>query len=170
MNLEDLFIPAKYAALFSKVYDSKVTVDEYFGKFCRVVSEDDLVELFLSLGALYHPVSNKNELNENGEEFVLNGGAFMSENQYDEGYMYKASIDLSSSEGINILKALFLTKNLSLKQVAEAYGGKSAAANLSNFFARSDEELSRMRKSTVIRIAEAMDCSPTWILSYLKIE
>ena len=58
-------------------------------------------------------------------------------------------------------------RNIPLKVAAERYGGKSAAANLANFLARSNDELATMRTSTVRRVAGALDCPPEWILDYL---
>ena len=60
-------------------------------------------------------------------------------------------------------------KNLSLKEVAERYGGNSASANLANYLARPDLELAVMRRSTALKIAQAMEVPPELVLRYLGI-
>lgn len=65
----------------------------------------------------------------------------------------------------NLVRAIFDHKGTSLKTVAERYGGRSASANIANFMAKTDSELSRMRKSTATRLANALEVPVEWILA-----
>lgn len=169
MNIEKLFIPAKYASLFSKVYIPESTVIDSSGLRVYSINESVLIELFMELGAKYdgkmNEVGSEGFKNESPSIFNVPG----AESQSFDGGIPQALVEDMEKNEINVLRAIMLYKNMTLKEVADAYGGKSAAANLANFLARSNEELGKMRRSTVTRIADALGVPPSWILDYLKI-
>lgn len=62
---------------------------------------------------------------------------------------------VSKSEG-NVIRDLMEWKGISLKDMAETYGGKSAASNLANFLAKPNDQLDVIRTATKEKIALAL--------------
>jgi hypothetical protein len=103
---------------------------------------------------------NQNELLESASGAVP---SYMHENQIFNIQLPEAIIEEWSGKGENLVRAIMNFKNLTLKEVGERYGGKSGAANLANFMAKSNDELAAMRDSTLRRLAGALDCPEEWL-------
>ena len=164
MKIEDLLIPARHVDLFYALIARNGGVSGVVAKDELVMSKEAVVELFVRLGARgkvknESGVGKNEKMNENNE----NEGQ-RNDNQGDGYAMPKALLEEWGKEGKNLIRAVMDHKDLQLKSVAEKYGGKSAAANLSNFLAKSDEELAAMRTSTMQRLATALDCPVEWLL------
>ena len=164
MKIEELLIPARHVDLFCALIARNGGVSGVVAKDELVLSKEAVVELFVRLGA---KGETENEL-EAGENEKMNenseSGMKGDDNQADGYVMPKALLEEWGKEGKNLIRAVMDHKDLQLKSVAEKYGGKSAAANLSNFLAKSDEELAAMRTSTMQRLATALDCPVEWLL------
>lgn len=168
MTIDELMIPAAHVDLFYALIARNGGIIGAAQKSELVLSKEAAIELFIRLGARgeikNESIGVENEkMNENS---ILVDSVI--ENQEDEYAIPKAILEKSRKEGQNLIRAIMEHKNLQLKEVALRYGGKSAAANLSNFLAKTDEELGAMRVSTMTRLAKAMNCPTEWLLQLKK--
>lgn len=164
MNLEELYIPATISSLMNEVLVAKNGDNGHGGKDEIKVEERLLIELFLLAGAV--SLSDLRKMNKN--ESVVSSGSqlrpFVSDNQGISMGLPEVIVQEWSGEGENLVRAIMNYKNRTLKEVAERYGGKSGAANLANFMAKSNEDLAGMRDSTLRRLAEALECPVDWLM------
>ncbi|MEM6270274.1 MAG: hypothetical protein AAF998_12605 [Bacteroidota bacterium] len=163
LKIDDLFIPTRLVKVMHAVLNSpKAEIEEGQGSFFRI-QESVLIELFLAAGAIQKPKNekmNENELIVDGEIAEVNK---TSDNQYFDTTMPQVLIeDRENPEG-KLVRAIMEHGNLSLKVVAERYGGKSGAANVANFMAKTNRELATMRASTRRKLATALGCPEKWL-------
>jgi DNA-binding Xre family transcriptional regulator len=131
------------------------------------VREDLLVQLFIAAGAISY--ENLGKMNDPivKNEFDYEVDAFSAENQIVSHDLPQSILEVVKAGKENRLRAIMFAKGLSLKEVAERYGGKSAASNVANFLQKKDEDVRIMRQSTLQRLATALDCPIDWLLQSL---
>lgn len=163
MKVEDLHIPITQIELISKILSRKEDFEREGEEGHYRLSESTIIEILQALGAVRLSVKDKNELPSskmNDSEVVLGEGSVI---QRDSTHLPKAIVELMQKEKVNLIKAIMIYKKMSLKEVAERYGGKSGAANMANFMAKSPEDLTSIRASTFHKIAHALDCPYSWL-------
>ena len=170
MNLLNLFIPVRLAPLLSRLLNFKKVKNEVNGEIHYQVPESWIVEVLHLLGAEYSMKMKQSGPENEKNEFLSMPGHYVIKNQLLSLGFPEESLELIETAGYNVIKAVMEYRKLSLKDVAEKYGGKSGAANIANFLARTDEELRNTRKSTLVKIATAMDVPAQWFLIYLGID
>lgn len=163
MNLDQLFIPARLAELLSSAIQLKCRVNEVESESVYCIPESMLVAMFVEMGGKYEGFVTKNEsvflkMNESDPSISLS-----FENQAIITTLPKELIELMADREGNRIRAIMSYRGTSLKEVADRYGGKSAAANIANFLSRTDEELTHMRDSTKVKLARALDCPVEWL-------
>lgn len=164
MKVDDLLIPAQHVDLFFDLMASNGGFEGLGSKNELRISKETVIELFVRLGAVSkkenEEVVSENEKMKNAQRDESKG----LENQLNESILPQAILDKWTSSGENLIRTILDHKDLQAKVVADRYGGKSAAANISNFLAKTDAELATMRVSTMERLAEALECPAEWIL------
>lgn len=164
MNLEDLYYPAQLAELYLRTNSFQRAGFLENEDQLLIVPESYLVELFLAMGAVTEGSAQKMNKNESVEVQVSDVGSKSIVNQDINMGSPQVLLEEWRMSEENLIRCIMKFKNLGLKTVAERYGGKSAAANIANFLAKSDEELATMRSSTMRRLAEALGCPLEWLL------
>ena len=163
MKLDELMIPAVHVDLFYALIARNGGVLGAAAKDELTISKEAAIELFIRLGA-GAGVKNEIGVREN-EKMNVEEGVEEEEdgNQGVDVGMPEVLVEMWGQGEQNLIRAIMEFKKLPLKEVAERYGGKSAAANISNFLAKSDRELGAMRLSTMTRLAKALDCPLDWL-------
>lgn len=169
MNLEELYIPAPISHLMSEALGAKRRDFEGSLKGEVKVEERLLVDLFLLAGAVLPSDLLKMNKNELGDRSRASGVAFVSDNQSTDGVIPKVIVEEWQGNDENLVRVIMNYKNQTLKDVAERYGGKSGAANLANFMAKSNAELAAMRDSTLRKLADALECPVDWLFAVREI-
>lgn len=165
MKIDDLMLPARITNMFVNIINGEKSKNIDNLEYDYHVSETLLCKMFLEMGAVQHSKMkiqiNKNELIEQPLQLQL----FASPG---EVHLPRELVDVMKKDNVNLLRAIMTYKKLELKDVALKYGGKSAAANISNFLARTNEELMTARPKTLQRLALAFDCPDDWLLRYFQ--
>jgi hypothetical protein len=164
MNLEDMYIPATASHLMSDVLKAKRSKREGVGENEIAINEQVLVELFLLAGAWPTAQIQKMNKNESVNPGTVVMGVGVVDNQSYSRALPQVIVQEVEIAGGNLVKAIMNFKNYSLKEVAERYGGKSGAANLANFMAKSNNELAAVRDSTLRKLADALECPVDWLM------
>lgn len=163
MKLESVQIPLSLSPLLSEILKYKTLTVNESGETLFLVPESWLVKVVQLVSENKNEKMNKmnpkNEILENEQGSVK----LVYENQMFNPSLPKQILNVMAAENCNLLKAIMVFRGLSLKQVAQAYGGVSASANLSNFMARSNSELASMRPATARKIAAALGCPEAWL-------
>ena len=157
MNLESLYFPFDLAEeLNALVLIEKVT-NEANGEVHFLIPEELLVRIMLKAGAILP--SRKGEMNSEGvkNELAESLLAKSVDNELVVGLLDEALLEVSAQNAGNSIRSIMVWKNLSLKEMGLRYGGKSGASNLANFLSKSDIELQVVKRTTLLRIAEALD-------------
>lgn len=162
MNLEQYWFPASAVQAVNALLEENGGLVGFSRKNEWTVSVDSLEKILAAMGCVRQGENEKmNELGV-GKMKLPKVEANTSVNQEIGSSLPEALVEEWLRSGNNLLRATMDHLGLSLKELAEQYGGSSAAANLSNLFARSDEELQTTRSSTLHKIARAMDCPEDW--------
>jgi len=131
-------------------------------------NESELTRLTLKNEQSIKNESNPALINEFTEQHSLFGDETTENQLLDIGLPQVVIEDWKNSDK-NLIRAILDFKDMPLKDVADRYGGRSAAANLANFMAKPDADLGTMRKSTAERLAAALEVPAEWILAVKKI-
>ncbi|MCB9230132.1 MAG: hypothetical protein H6581_00595 [Bacteroidia bacterium] len=167
MKIDNLFIPGHLSPLFSQLYEFKKEANEENGEISFFIPESWLVSVFQKMGAFSGEELSDSGLKNETHPEKCKTPPINTDNQSINTPIPEEILEIMRTQRVNVVRAIMILKNLSLKEVATAYGGSSGQANVSNFLARSDEELGAMRSSTVARLAKAMDFPPADLLRYL---
>lgn len=163
MKLKDLLVPAEYASLFGQLMEAKSVDNEGGSGRMYLVSEEWAVSLFRALGAVhtgeFASKMNKDEENESSDDLSLES----IKNQLFIYGLPKELIEEIVGGDTNVLRSFMDYQSRSLTEVANQYGGKSAAANLSNLLAKSNQELAGVRSATIKKFADAVGMPEDWI-------
>lgn len=127
------------------------------------ISRNEMLELLAELGCEWKADQGKMNVEDvqkmnPGKNEVIGVG-----NEGFSVHLPQQLLDHARSSDQNFIRCIFDYQNVSLKEVARKYGGRSAAANLSNLMAKPNHELVSMRSSTMERLAAALECPLEWI-------
>lgn len=169
VNFSDWLIPGAWADLYVSLNQAKVVYNQDEKRYEYHVPEETIVQLLLKCGAI-PPIKNE-FIPENSaiNEGTLQESKKASDNQMDYDRLPKALLEIWKAGQTNFLKALMEYQGIELKTLAARYGGSSASANLANFLAKSDQELSSMRPSTLQKLAQAFQVPIEWLTAGLGI-